>query len=70
MEDCGVVVVDFISLKEEERQFPPGVSHITVNHYYLCHPYYHDGWCVDLIQLVLHPLHLQRNLNHCFVGVV
>ena len=49
MDDSGLVVVEILSPKEEEPQFPPEVSHMTVNNNYYCHPYYHDGWCFGLI---------------------
>ena len=70
VDNSGVVAVDIVSQKDEERHFPPVVSHITSNHRHSCYNYCNDGWCFDIIQLMLHHLHLLRHLKHCCVGFV
>ena len=57
--DRGAVVVTIVSTKEEERDFL-GVSY-DWNHHYICHLYYHDGWCFDKIRLMLHCIQVQYN---------
>ena len=44
------------------------VSHMTVNHHYYCYPYYNDGLCFDLIQIMIHNLQSLRHLKQCCVG--
>ena len=70
MYGCGVIVVVILSPKEEERKLFSEVSHMTVNHHYLCHPYYHDGWYFDLIHMVLHNFQPRRHQKHCCIGFV
>ena len=47
VDNRGVVMLEIVSQKEEKRHLFK-VSHMTVNHHYRWHPYYHDGWCFDL----------------------
>ena len=44
MGNCGLVVVDIVSPKYEERQFYFEVSHMTGNNHYNCQTFFHGGW--------------------------
>ena len=69
MDDRGVIVVDIVSPKEEQRNCFL-VSCVTVNHHYPCHPYHQVFWCFDIIHMMLHHLHPQRHMKHFCGGFV
>ena len=56
--------------QKRRKGFFSEVYYMTVNHCYICHPYYHDAWYFDLIQIMLHNFYPQSHQKHCCVRFV
>ena len=70
MYDQGVVLVVVCHQKRMDGKYFPREYQMTVNRHYLCHPYYRDVWCFDIIQMMLKYFHPQRHQKQFCVRFV